>query len=46
MARYWIEFTGYSKDDYRIGIYPTKQLARKWARLLGGRYMGRWKEIR
>lgn len=45
MARYWIEFTS-GGGDYKIGIYPTKRLARKWARLLGGRFMGRWKEIR
>jgi hypothetical protein len=45
MARYWIEYPS-STYGYNIGIYPTKKLARKWARLLRGRYMGRWKEVR
>jgi hypothetical protein len=43
--RWWFDYTT-PDGEYQIGWCSSRSEARRYARLLGGRYQGRWKEIR
>jgi hypothetical protein len=38
---WWFDYTG-SHGEYQIGICRSKGQAKRYARMLGGRYRGRW----